>query len=439
MQVAERVPARVATLVTRLSGGAGGLVVAGVCATSEVAHIILAGCDPAETATTAVARDGERPGDLAAAARAAGAEVLLVPWLRHDLDPAADLRALQRLRRWLEKERFPVVHTHCAKAGALGRMAAASAGVPRVVHTYHGFPFHPYQRLPRRAGYLAVERRLGRRTDVALCVGAAVAAEAVRRRLVAPAAARTIEVCVDGPAAGAASWSARDPAARQRARRRLGIAPEEVVVGAVGRCTYQKAPEDLLAAAARLARPGLVVVWVGGGELEGRLARLAARLPAGTRAVLAGERRDVLELLAGFDVFALPSRYEGQPTAVVEAMVCGVPVVATAVNGVADLVVPGQTGLLVPARRPAALAAAIGRLLDDRRLAETLATRAHDALGGRFATSALRASLLEAWGLAGDLAGRPPLGPEGVRWCADGATGSDPAALMHRTVRGLGA
>lgn len=405
---------RVATVITRLEGGAGHLVVAGVRATPEVAHTIVTGT----------------AGPLAEAARAAGAEVRIEPALRWAPDPLADVRAARRLARWLEDERFPVVHTHCAKAGALGRWAASRAGVARVVHTYHGFPFHPFQPPLRRAAYVAVERRLGRCTDVALCVGGAVAAEAVRRRLVAPEAAVTIGVCVDGPAVDAAALSARDPGARLRARRRLGLAPDAVVVGAVGRCTYQKAPEDLLAAVARLARPGLVAVWIGGGELEGRLASLATALPAGVRAVVAGERDDVLELLPAFDVFALPSRYEGLPTAVVEAMVCGVPVVATAVNAVPDLVVPGRTGLLVPPRRPDALARAIGRLLDDRELARRLAWRAHVGLGRRFSTGGLRRALLDAWGLAGalgELAGRRP-----------GGAGGDPAALLPRTVRGFG-
>jgi glycosyltransferase involved in cell wall biosynthesis len=408
------VPARVATIVTRLEGGAGGLVVAGVRATPEVEHTILAGS----------------AGRLLEEATAAGAEVVLAPWLRADLAPVADLRARARLVRWLEGERFPVVHTHCAKAGALGRLAAARAGVPRVVHTYHGFPFHELQSPARRAAYVAIERRLGRLTDVALCVGRAVAAEAVRRRLVAPTATATIGVCVDGPEVAAAALSARDRGRRARARRLLGVPDDAAVVGAVGRCTYQKAPEDLLRAAARLDRTGLVVVWIGGGELEQRLARMAGRMPAGTRVILAGERHDVLDLLPGLDVLALPSRYEGLPTAVVEAMVCGVPVVATAVNAVGDLVVPGRTGLLVPPGRPDALAGAVGWLLDHPEPARAMASRAHAALGDRFATGPLRAALLEAWGMGA--------APGIVALRSDGAPGGGPAALWPRTVRGLG-
>jgi glycosyltransferase involved in cell wall biosynthesis len=169
-----------------------------------------------------------------------------------------------------------------------------------------------------------------------------------------------------------------------------------MVVGTIGRLTYQKAPEDFLAALRLLGRPDVIGVWVGGGELAERVARLAAAMP-GVAVVLAGERTDVPELLPAFDVFALSSRYEGLPTVVVEAMVCGVPVVATAVNAVADVVVPGETGLLVPPRRPELMAEAIAFLLDSPAAASRMATAARARLGLRFGEQALRGALTEAY------------------------------------------
>ena len=212
----------------------------------------------------------------------------------------------------------------------------------------------------RRHAYVAAERRLGRLTDVGLCIGTAVAVEAIRRGLISPERVRTIGVPVrlpgpDGPAAA-------DPMSRRRARRALGIEGGQVV-GAVGRLTYQKAPEDFVAAISALQRTDVTGVWVGGGELAEPVAKLGGRA-AGQRVILTGDRADVAELLPAFDVFALPSRYEGLPMAVAEAMACGVPVVATAVNAVADLVEPGVTGLLVPPARPDLMALAVGYLLD---------------------------------------------------------------------------
>jgi glycosyltransferase involved in cell wall biosynthesis len=272
--------------------------------------------------------------------------------------------------------------------------------VPRIVHTFHGFPFHEFQSRPLRRAYVAIERRLGQLTSAALCVGAGVAAEAVRRELISPDRVMTIGVSVDGPGRVRASRAADSPAARDQARRRaraaLGLPPDALVVGAVGRLTYQKAPEDFVDALARLGRPDVIGTWVGRGALAGRVARRARALPPG-QFRLAGERGDILDILPAFDVFVLPSRYEGLPTAIVEAMICGIPVVATAVNAVPDLVIPGETGLLVPPRRPALLAAAIGQLLDSPALAARMAAAARARVSGRYGEESLRTALLDAY------------------------------------------
>jgi glycosyltransferase involved in cell wall biosynthesis len=377
-------PLRVAVVITRLEGGAGVLALRG----SET-------LDPGAIRPTIVTGSGSRR--LLGEAAASGIEVVVEPLLREVIAPRSDVLAARRLELLFRERGFEVVHTNCAKAGAVGRVAARRAAVPRIVHTYHGFPFHEFQSRPRRAAYVAVERRLGRITDVALCVGAAVAAEAVRRELIAPERIRTIGVAVDGPGRVKASMSALLPESRQRARAALGLPSDAAVVGAVGRLTYQKAPEDFVAAMRELDRPGVVGVWVGGGDLAERLGRLAASL-TNARVILAGERTDVLDVLPAFDVFALPSRYEGLPTAIVEAMICGVPVVASAVNAVSELVVPGETGLLVPPQRPRLLAAAIRHLLDSPEDAARMAAAARARLGDHYGESELRGALLAAYG-----------------------------------------
>ena len=105
-------------------------------------------------------------------------------------------------------------------------------------------------------------------------------------------------------------------------------------------------------------------------------------------------------------MFVLPSRYEGLPTAIVEAMICGIPVIATAVNAVPDLVVPGETGLLVPPRRPARLASAIGHLLDSPATAARMAARAQAHVSGRYGAPALRDALMAAYVLDKRVPGR---------------------------------
>lgn len=368
-------PLRVATMITRLEGGAGVMALRGAKA-----------LDPATHRVAVITGSGR----LLADAEAAGLEVIVEPALRAPISPGHDLLALHRLTALLKRRRFDIVHTHCSKAGAVGRIAARRAGADRIVHTYHGFPFHQFQSGLRRRGYVEIERVLGRFTDLALCVGTGVAVEALRRGLIAPDRIRTIGVAVEHEV------PMRTERTRQRARQELGLAPTDVVVGAVGRLTFQKSPEDFVTALRLLDRPGVVGVWIGGGELTERMrAQIAA---SGARVVLAGERDDVAELLPAFDVFALPSRYEGLPLAVVEAMVCGVPVVATTVNAVSDVVAPGETGLLVPPRRPELLAAAVAHLLDSPDVADRLAATARTRLDDRYRIATLADALVGAYG-----------------------------------------
>ncbi len=376
---------RVATVITRLEGGAGQHALRGA--------LIM---DPAACQMTIITGSGDPL--LLERAAAGGLEVLIEPALRAPIAPGSDLLALVRLRNLFGRRSFDVVHTHTAKAGVAGRLAAHRACVPRLVHTYHGFPFHEFQTVFRRRAYVQIERWLGQITDLALCVGTGVAVEAVRRQLIPPERIRTIGVVADGPVAEGPV--AEDPApsreARRRARAALGLPDDATVVGTVGRLTYQKAPEHFLATLQALDRPGVTGVWVGDGELAGQIAARARDIPS-IRILLTGQRANIPELLPAFDIFLLPSRYEGLPTVIVEAMLCGIPVVATAVNSVGDVVVPGETGLLVPPGHPALMADAVGFLLDSPAAASRMAVTARVRLGQRFGEPALRQALTTAY------------------------------------------
>jgi glycosyltransferase involved in cell wall biosynthesis len=168
------------------------------------------------------------------------------------------------------------------------------------------------------------------------------------------------------------------------------------VVGTVGRLDFQKAPTDMLDAFKRLPH-AVHFVWIGGGPLHDKVARAVASSGLGDRFHLLGERRDVAALLPALDVFAMASLYEGLPCSVVEAMTCGIPVVATAVNAVPEVVVPGRTGLLVPPARPEQLARAIQHLLDRPDLGGRMASAARSNLGDRFDTNVLGRDLEETY------------------------------------------
>lgn len=372
----------VAQVITRFMAGAGAVALRGALA-----------LDPHRYEIVFVAGEGDR---LVREAREAGFAVALMPRLRSYIAPVDDRRALADLRACLRG--FDVVHTHSSKAGVLGRTAAYRAHVGRIVHTYHGFPFHQFQSRPRRLAYVRIERRVARFTDVFLAVGAAVAAEAITRGIAPPERVRTIGIGAD---TAAPAPQAPD---RAEARRLLGVPPGMRVVGTVGRLAFQKAPDDFVRALAALRRDDVFGVWIGDGELRAKTERLVARHGLYGRMLLAGERSDVAALLPGLDVFAMASRYEGLPCAIVEAMTAGLPVVATAVNAVPEVVIAGETGLLVPPGRPELLARAIGYLLDNPAVAVRLAAAARGRLGEDLTQAALGAVLAQTYeGPAGEI------------------------------------
>jgi glycosyltransferase involved in cell wall biosynthesis len=378
---AER-PIRVAQVVTRLSAGAGGITLRGAL-----------GLHRDRYQTTIFAAEG---GLLTDAAEAAGMTV--VP-LRHmaigrGLYPWVDGPGYRELLELLSHGDFDIVHTHSAKAGALGRLAAYRLGIPAIVHSFHGFPFHQFQSPPVRQALLAIERRLARVTDYFLTDGTVVAAEAVRLKIAPPERIRAIASPVDS------GIPVATPENRAQARRMLGIPQEDRVVGTAARLESQKAPVDMVRAIAGLDRSDIRVVWFGDGPLRARTQRLIDRSGLHDRFHLAGNRDDVAALLPALDVFAMSSLYEGLPCAVVEAMICGIPVVATAVNSVPEIVLSGKTGLLARAGDPASLGRALAYLIDHPAEGSRMAAEARLLVGGRFQADVLGDDLAQAYTIA---------------------------------------
>ena len=377
---------RVAQVITRLMAGAGGVAVRGAIA-----------LDPDRYEVVFVIGSGNR---LVGEAQVAGFEVVVMDRLHSEISLVNDVRVRGELKTFLTAGKFDIVHTHSAKAGAVGRLAARDAQVGRIVHTYHGFPFHDFQSRPMRSAYVRIEKSLGKFTDAFLAVGPAVAAEAIRLRIAAPERVRTIGVAVSaGPAPDASD--------RAEARRLLGVPPGMRVVGTVGRLDFQKAPDDFVNALAALNRDDVFGVWIGDGPLRARTEKLAARRGLTGRMSFVGERNDVSALLPGLDVFAMASRYEGLPCAIVEAMAAALPVVATAVNAVPNIVVAGETGLLVPPGRPELLSRALRHLIDNPGIAARLGATARANLGQELTPAALGAVLDETYQLRPGTVRRP--------------------------------
>jgi glycosyltransferase involved in cell wall biosynthesis len=290
------------------------------------------------------------PGVLESDALASADRLVVLPYFRRSLYSLGDLRAAAALLRLVGD--YDVVHTHGSKAGVLGRLAARMRRVPAVVHTVHGFPVHDYMPRLRRRGLLALERVAARCADRIVCVCDANVAEALFLDVARP---EQIRVVVSGVPSEHVRSGFGD-----RARHELGIPAGVPVVGTITRLMEQKAPLDFVEAARRVikADPEVHVVVVGDGPLRDQVAAAAGGIP---RLHLLGFRADVPDVLAMLDVVAFSSLWEGLGRALTEAVLAGKPVVATAVNGVPDLVVDGETGYLTSAGRPDELA---DRILD---------------------------------------------------------------------------
>jgi len=392
---------RVATVITRFNGGAGQVALNGALALPDGGYeraIVTGGVGMDSTAAStrnsvlygddAVANAAA--GDLTPAAHAAGMEIVQVGPLVPQISPRDDIAALRTLTRVLAEGRYDVVHTHSAKGGVIGRVAAARAGVPRIVHTWHGFPFNEFQSFARRRVYIRLERIAAKRTDAFLAIGSETVTTALRLGLTTPERVRLSWPAVDVDAYAAS------PGSRAQARRRLDLPLGVKVVGSIGRLTFQKGPEVFAKAIARLP-DDVFGLWVGGGPMADELEALTAKLGIGERMRWLGHRDDVADVLPAFDVMAMASRWEGLPCVLVEAIGAGIPLVATAVPSNQDLVLAGETGMLVRPEDPAGLAGAVSALLDDPAAAARMAGRARARVGDWFSPAHLGTVLDETY------------------------------------------
>lgn len=317
----------------------------------------------------------EREGDMLDLAEAKGVAPVMLAELGREISPFDDLRALARMVRLIRSERPDVVHTHMAKAGTVARVAAAVCGVPVVIHTYHGHVFHGYFSPRKTRVFLAIERALARVTSRIVVVGDRQRDEiagfgvAPRGKLLPIRLGLELERFLD--------------AERHRGelRAELGLGADQPLVGIVARLVPIKAHEDFFEAAlaVRERYPDATFLVVGDGERRATLEALVHARGLRPQVRFLGWRKDLPRVYADLDVVALASHNEGSPVALIEALASARPVVSTAVGGVPEVVIDGETGLATPARDPAALAHGILRLLDDRALGAGLgaAGRAH--------------------------------------------------------------
>jgi glycosyltransferase involved in cell wall biosynthesis len=309
-------------------------------------------------------------GSLIERARAGGTPVEIISALRRPIHPWRDLVSYREIKDSLRRFRPDVVHTHSAKGGMLGRPAAWSLGVPAIIHTVHGAPFHPYQGRGARLFFQTCERWASRRCHAIVSVADAMtdllvsAGIAPREKFTTIYSGMEVEPFL------------QSEGHRDRVRRELGYEPEHIVIGKIARLFKLKGHDDVIQAARRViaSAPNVRFLFVGDGIFRDRLQRQIADAGLTDYFQFTGlvppER--IPELIAAMDVVVHASLREGLARVLPQGLISGKPVVSYDVDGAREVVISGETGFLIPPR-------------DIRQLADKLQTLAADpAMRERF-------------------------------------------------------
>ena len=318
-----------------------------------------------------------------------GIDVVKIDELGREISPFRDLLATVRLARVIRRERPQILHTHTAKAGAVGRLAALLAGPARppvIVHTFHGHVLRGYFGPVRTRFFLALERWLAAHTTALIAVGPQVRDDLVALGVAPPERFVVVRLGIE-----LEERVRPQDDGRAETRRYLGLPGDRFVVGWVGRMTAVKRTDDVLEAFRLVREQGVdaCLCLVGDGPDRERIERRAAELGVIRDTLFLGYQEDVAPYYAAFDALVLPSANEGTPVSVIEALAAETPVVATRVGGVPDVVREGEEGFLVDAGDTAELAERLTRLAGDAQLRRRLGKSGRERVVKRYAVDRL--------------------------------------------------
>jgi len=328
---------------------------------------------------------------MADVAERLGVPIVTVPDLHREISPLRDLRAVYHVAALIRELRPQILHTHTAKAGTIGRLAAVLAGgaaPPIVVHTFHGHVLRGYFGPLQSNLFRLLERWLARRTTALIAVSPEVRDDLVALG-VAPAEKFTVVRL--GIELQERVGSLNGDAQGLETRRLLGIAPDRFVVGWIGRMTAVKRTDDVLLAVRRLRDRGVdaVLCMVGDGPDRETVERRARELGIVRSSLFLGYQDEVAPYYAVFDALILPSANEGTPVSAIEALAGGRPVVATQVGGVPDVVRDGVDGFLVQPGDVDAMAERLARLAADADLRRRMGEAGSASVRARYSVERL--------------------------------------------------
>jgi len=291
-----------------------------------------------------------------------GIQYIHNPVLVRNINMVYDAIALFKICRFLTKEKFDVVHTHTSKAGLLGRFAAKFAGAPLVVHTPHGHVFFGYFGPLKTKIFILLEKLANRMTDKIVALTHREKADYISYRTCPEEKITVIHSGIE-----LNKLQEYTLAEKTKLKKEVGLPEDSFVVGTVGRLVPVKGPEFLIKASQTIipAHPNTYFLFAGDGPLKKDLQKKAKEAGEEKNIVFLGWRDDIAHILSVFDVFCLPSLNEGMGRVLVEAMAHGIPIVASEVGGIPDLITPGKNGFLVPPKNPEELAKHIQILIED--------------------------------------------------------------------------
>ncbi len=314
--------------------------------------------------------------------RGEGVPLRVIPQLRRAIHPWRDWSTYCELKRVLREFRPNVVHTHSAKGGFLGRLAATAIDAPVVVHTVHGAPFHPYQGRGARALFRWLERYAARRCHHMVCVADAMADLMVEGRVAPREKFTTIYSGMN------VEPFLRADEHREQTRREFGFEPQHVVVGKIARLFHLKGHEYLIEAAERVVTQHNHVrfLLVGDGILRERRERQIREAGLSDYFHFTGlvQPERIPELIGAMDVVVHASLREGLARALPQALIAGKPVVSFDVDGAREVVITGETGYLIPPCSVEPMADALIELVADAELRRRLGDRGRERFADQF-------------------------------------------------------
>jgi len=319
-------------------------------------------------------RQSSNEGDLLLNAANGGFETIIVPELVREVDLVMDIRAFCALIREFKRKKFDIVHTHGSKAGAIGRLAAGVCGVPIILYTVHGWGLKAGGLLVRVL-FRTVERALARMTTALLFQTASDKDEAFQYKI-----GKKSQYYLIGNGIDLRPFIDYDVKAANRIRRSLGLESKKVI-GTVGRVSAQKNPAGFLDIARKMVEKneGIVFIFAGGGEMLDEMRNVVNDARLERKILFLGVRNDIPELVANFDIFILPSLWEGMPRSVIEAMVLSKPVIAYDIGGIREIIDNKVNGIVVPINDSVQMCRMIEYLLDHKAVSKKLGTYAAKA------------------------------------------------------------